>query len=43
MRVSEGYPTVWLLALVNAIALSAFPMMLLIVSIIGARLSSSEH
>ena len=43
MRVSEGYPTVWLLALVNAIALSAFPMMLLIGSIIGATLSGSEQ
>ncbi len=39
----NGFPTVWLLALVNAIALSASPMMMLIGSIIGARLASSEQ
>ena len=43
MGVPGGFPTVWLLALVNAIALSAFPMMMLIGSIIGARLAGSEQ
>ena len=41
--VRKGFSTVWLLALVNAIALSAFPMMLLIGSIIGAQLASSAQ
>jgi MFS family permease len=43
MVVSKGFPTVWLLALVNAIAMSAFPMMMLIGSIIGARLAPGEQ
>ena len=38
----NGFPTVILLALVNAIAMSASPMMMLIGSIIGARLAASE-
>jgi MFS family permease len=43
MTVPGGFPTVWLLALVNAIALSVFPMMMLIGSIIGTRLAGSEQ
>ncbi len=43
MTVPGGFPTVWLLALVNAVALSAFPMMMLIGSIIGARLAGAEQ
>ena len=38
-----GFKTVWLLALVNAIAMSASPMMMLIGSIIGARLAPSAQ
>lgn len=36
------YKTVWLLALVNAVALSAVPMMMLIGSIVGAQLAPRE-
>ena len=39
----RGFATVWLLALSNAITMSAFPMMVLIGSIIGARLASTEQ
>lgn len=38
----SGFPTVVLLALVGSIAMSASPMMMLIGSIIGARMASSE-
>ena len=41
--IPPGFPTVWLLALVNAIAMSVFPMMMLIGSIIGTRLASTEQ
>lgn len=36
------YKTVWLLALVNAVALSAVPLMMLIGSIVGAQLAPRE-
>lgn len=39
----RGFSTVWLLAAVNAIAMSAFPLMLLIGSIIGARMAPAEQ
>ncbi len=38
-----GFSSVWLLALVNAIALSVFPMMVLIGSLIGVELAGSER
>jgi MFS family permease len=38
-----GFKMVWLLALVNAVAMSASPMMMLIGSIIGTQLASSEQ
>lgn len=37
------FRTVWLLAAVNAIAMSSVPMMVLIGSIIGAQLAPSER
>ena len=40
---SSRFKTVWLLALVNAIALSAIPMMMLIGSIIGTELAPGER
>ncbi len=40
---SSPYSTVWLLAAVNAVALSAVPMTMLIGSIIGAQLAPSER
>jgi MFS family permease len=38
-----GFLNVWLLALVNAIALSVFPMMVLIGSLIGAELAGNQR
>lgn len=37
------YATVWLLAAINAIAMSSVPMMMLIGSIVGAQLAPEEH
>lgn len=39
----KGFKTVWLLALVNAIAMSASPMMMLIGSIIGSKLAGGTQ
>ena len=39
----RGFSTVWLLALLNAVAMSAFPMMILIASLIGTELTGSER
>lgn len=39
----RGFRTVWLLALVNAIAMSATPMMMLIGSIVGVQLSGGTE
>ncbi|MEH6586681.1 MAG: MFS transporter [Halioglobus sp.] len=39
----SGFKKVWLLALVNAVAMSASPMMVLIGSIIGTQMASSEQ
>lgn len=39
----RGFATVWLLALVNAAAMSVFPLMILIGSLIGVDLSGSER
>ena len=38
-----GFGTVWLLALINAIAMSVFPLMVLIGSLIGSELATSER
>ncbi len=39
----HGFKMVWLLAAMNAVAMSGTPMMMLVGSIIGARLASSEE
>ncbi len=40
---NTGFKSVWLLALINAVAMSVFPLMVLIGSIIGSQLATTEQ
>ncbi len=42
-RVHPGFRTVWLLALFNAVAMSATPMMMLVGSLVGVELAGGER
>lgn len=40
---NKRFATVWLLAAINAVAMSSVPMMMLVGSLIGAQLAPAEH